>query len=982
MAATLSLLGIGNSMAQSAVVITTKEMAVEAGCQLTIDQLKNLSGTGAHFAFHTTQRTDWSKFDLSDTGQYTIDTDKLYTLTRGSNDDCIWVWNYDGALLTAAGNNTPCTWGDPSATGFDFYITECADGGYAGNYDHDKQFRLRHEPNGPNFRIHEHDFTTAAGDWTRYVAYGPFYVVKVQPTNHGAAMGNPVSMVCSQGEIALPLPNIEGYKPNPKTISVTVNADKTVEVEYSAYNPGTPSEVNLTPWPKDMSVFEGRYTLPDAYTISLAGVTRQTLADSLQAEALRFTSVIKTTTSKEGTISSDANAAITLRENSTVSPEGYNVEISENGINIEASTATGFYFGLQTIKKLLPANVMAGTAGTDGDAYDLPCLAINDEPRFPFRSFMLDCSRHFFTVEEIERMLDVMAIYKMNKFHWHLTDDQGWRAEIERYPLLTSIGATRSKNWTTPLRQVYGYWWTGEGTWDNNQYGPLYYSKKDMRHIVEYAAERHIEIIPEIEMPGHAVAALAAYPQYSCEPSRQYQVWTSGGISEEVMNVANPNTIEFLHNIIDEVCEIFPGQYFHIGGDECPTTKWTNNSDCQNLKNSQGFTYDREIQSYFINQISQYLKDRWNKRTIVWNESITAEHANLDLVAANKPLIMCWNPCQNGAARAASLGLDAVITEYHGNGGGYYINRKQSNDYGEPSGAGAGDDTVEGCYNYVPVPASVSAENATHYLGVQGTFWTEHVDSNEYLEYLALPRLICMAEAGWVNQDQKNWSSFVERLKLDSRILDLGNYVYARHWDPDYKHRTFVSPIADGTTLTFTNVDTNRGQCMSEKDGKLFAQDSKCINFVLEAVPGQANQYYIRSEKSGQYLHVDSYASNVIVTLSSSKTAWTFDEATIPGYVAICPVGNTTFAINNNANDKETKARLWTHTKDNTSSFWSIGLVGDADGNNVITIGDVTYTIGILHDVKQTNAAADADADGTVTADDVTSVANKVMEKH
>ena len=704
--------------------------------------------------------------------------------------------------------------------------------------------------------------------------------------------------------------------------------------------------VNLTPRPKSTLSYSGRLTLPQSFAVCVEGE----LPEGTSLEAERFVKALNASMKSHTITLTDKPEEALINVHpykgaaANVGDEGYRLVIKEDSVGIEALTATGYFNAFQSFKKMLPANVALGVEGKAGTGYFLPIVSITDQPRFAYRSFMLDCSRHFFSVEELKRMLDIMAIYKMNAFHWHLTDDQGWRAEVKKYPKLTQEGATRAKNRTTPIHMVDDYWWTGEGFMDNKTYGPYYYSQDDMREIVRYAAERHIEVIPEIEMPGHAVAALVAYPQYSCDPSKKLQVWTDGGVSTDVMNVANPATMQFLYDVIDEMCDIFPGRYFHIGGDECPTDAWKTNAECQKFMKDNNLANDREIQSFFINQISKYLLEKHNKRTIVWNEAITATNANTTMVKEYNPVIMCWVGAASAANKAANLGLDAIITEYHATGvqgasgaGGYYINRKQSADYGEPTGAGAGDDTVEGCYNYVPVPTSVSAANEPHYIGVQGTFWTEHVDSDEYLEYLALPRLICMAETGWSTQAKKSWKDFVDRMVRDTELLDLGGYIYGRHWMPDYQHRVFTNPIADGAILQFINKSDDRGdRCMADINGALLCMAPKCTNFVLEST-GKDGEYYIRSEESGKYLYAASIASGKEVTLDTKKTAWTFDETTIGGYVAICVASNKALAINNNASNFASKGRLYAHESGNGASFWKVECMGHVEPDHVET---------------------------------------------
>lgn len=678
----------------------------------------------------------------------------------------------------------------------------------------------------------------------------------------------------------------------------------------------------LIPAPKSAVVGDGEYALQNGFTIAVEKFSNADAQNVILADVARFITTVNNATGL-GCNATSAAGHITISDNSEVAPEGYILDITAEGVTVEASTADGVYYALQSIMRLLPPNVVLGKAGEEGVSYALPVARIEDEPRFGYRGFMLDVSRHFFTIEQVKKMIDLMAIYKMNVFHWHLTDDQGWRAEIKQYPLLTSKGAERKSSYDTPITKVEEngqVYWTGEGAQTNRKYGPFYYTQEEMRDVVRYAAERHIDVLPEVDMPGHFVAALAAYPQFSCHPSYAPEVWINGGISADVLNVANPEAVEFAKNIITELCDIFPYPYFHIGGDECPTTQWESNALCQQKLNQLGKTSYRALQTEFIREINEHLNSL-GKKMFCWNESITESGADLDLMKASGATIMCWNPCQSGAAKAASLGLNAIITEW--GSGCYYINRRQSSDYGEPTAAGSGADNVAATYNYVPVPANVSAQNAKYYIGVQGTFWAEHVSSNEYLEYLALPRFMCVAEAGWTPQELKNWPSFVRRMTLDTKMLDLGGYIYARHWMDDYIPRQAPqSVISAGSIVTFTNKSTDRGQCLADAAGTLNGQGTACTEWVLEAAP-TAGTYYIRSKVSGKYLYASNGNSGTMVTLSESKSVWAFDTTTIPGYVAICYNNTSGAAVNNNVSNT-TKTRLFAHGSGNGASFWAI----------------------------------------------------------
>ncbi|MBO7301174.1 MAG: family 20 glycosylhydrolase [Bacteroidaceae bacterium] len=713
---------------------------------------------------------------------------------------------------------------------------------------------------------------------------------------------------------------------NPTTWSGTTTPDGSRCLKiYEVENVKTESvkSLSLIPAPKSVSVGDGEFILNKGFTISVEKFSQSDEQNKVLADVARFITTVNVATELDCK-ASYATADIVIKENHNLAPEGYIMDITPKGVTVEASTSDGVYYAMQSLMRLLPPNVILGKKGDAGQVYALPVARIEDEPRFSYRGFMLDVSRHFFTIEQVKKMIDLMAIYKMNVFHWHLTDDQGWRAEIKQYPLLTSKGAERKSSYDTPITRVEEngqVYWTGEGAQTNRHYGPFYYTQEEMRDVVRYAAERHIDVLPEVDMPGHFVAALAAYPQYSCHPNQAPEVWTTGGVSTDVLNVANPETVQFAKNIITELCDIFPYPYFHIGGDECPTSQWESNALCQAKLSELGKNSYRALQTEFIREINEHLTTL-GKKIFCWNESITDAGADLDLMKGSGATIMCWTPCQSAAAKAAYLGLNAIITEY--GSGCYYINRRQSNDYGEPTAAGGGGDIVSATYNYVPVPSNVSAKDAKYYIGVQATFWTEHVSSNEYLEYLALPRFMCVAEAGWTPQEKKDWKSFVRRMTIDTKMLDLGEYIYARHWMDDYTPRQApaATGVVDGTVVTFTNKSTDRGdgRCLDDNNGTLTGQGTAGTKWTLEKAPTEGC-FYIRSNVSGNYLYAADGNSGTMVQLSTEKTEWAFDTSTLSGYVAICYNSVSGNAINNNVSNT-TFTRLFAHGSGNGASFW------------------------------------------------------------
>ena len=712
-----------------------------------------------------------------------------------------------------------------------------------------------------------------------------------------------------------------GTNPTTWAGTTTPNGSRRLKV-YLAENveKKTVKSLSLIPAPKTATVGEGEFVLKEGFTIAVGKFADSSEQSLVLADVVRLIATLNAATGL-GCKASEGEADIVIEENATLAPEGYTMEITKEGVTIQASTSDGVYYAMQSLMRLLPANVILGKPGDEGTVYALPVARIEDEPRFPYRGFMLDVSRHFFTIEQVKKMIDLMAIYKMNVFHWHLTDDQGWRAEIKQYPKLTTVGAERKSSYDTPITRIEEngqIYWTGEGAQTGRKYGPFYYTQEEMREVVRYAAERHIDVLPEVDMPGHFVAAMHAYPEYSCHPDYAPEVWINGGVSSDVLNVANPEAVQFAKNIITELCDIFPYPYFHIGGDECPTTQWESNALCQEKLKQLGKSSYRALQTEFIREINEHLATL-GKKIFCWNESVTDNGADLDLMKQSGATIMCWNPCQSGAAKAASLGLNAIITEW--GSGCYYINRRQSNDYGEPTAAGGGGDNVQATYNYMPVPTNVSADAAKYYIGVQATFWTEHVSSNEYLEYLALPRFMCVAEAGWTPQEKKDWRSFVHRMTIDTEMLDLGEYIYARHWMDDYVPRQApASTFTDGSIVTFTNKSVDRGQCLADDNGTLNGQGSACTQWTLEAASAEG-KFYLRSNESDKYLYAANGNSGTMVELSADKTEWAFDTSTIPGYVAICYNSTSGQAVNNNVANT-TKTRLFAHGSGNGASFW------------------------------------------------------------
>ena len=567
--------------------------------------------------------------------------------------------------------------------------------------------------------------------------------------------------------------------------------------------------VNLTPTPKEMRVNKGTYRLPAQFTI---GGTQ--LPDSIKAEAQKFVGDFNKSAS--GCTASFSNkkegVAIELVHNkalyATLGQEGYKLSVTANGIRLESATTTGFFYGFTSLKKLLPACVAAGVKDDKVTTYELPLVQITDRPRFPYRGFMLDVARHFFSVQEVKKMLDVMAIYKLNKFHFHLTEDQGWRWEVKKYPKLTKVGAVASNTYVTSME--HGAYWT------NQQYGPYFYTREELKEIVAYAAAKHIEVIPEIDMPGHFSAAMAAYPEFSCNPDGVHRVETWGGVFTDVLNVANPKAVRFVKDILDELMSIFPSKNVHIGGDECPTTAWEHNAECQAMYKNLNLTSYRQLQTHFIAEITDYLKSKGRKIS-VWNETVTEKGADLQLMKKTGATVYCWVPARKGAEIANSLGLPSIYTVY----GPYYINRAPRKEGWMKTLPGNGSDHLKATYEEQPTDFS-------HSIGVQGTFWTEHVATPDVMEFLALPRLIAVGEAGWSPQSKKNFDSFVQRMRADTTMLNYGGYSYDRAYLSENKvptmgNNTVAAPDAlpkNGQIYVVRNTVEGHTGAMLADDGQ------------------------------------------------------------------------------------------------------------------------------------------------------------------
>ncbi|MBR2227720.1 MAG: beta-N-acetylhexosaminidase [Bacteroidales bacterium] len=534
-----------------------------------------------------------------------------------------------------------------------------------------------------------------------------------------------------------------------KNILLTLLA---VVLVLSCRENGQPQPFSVIPMPNDVTLAEGSFNVAGA----LVSVDEN--LDEASAKAVKaFSETLETVTGKP--MNGKRGGVIRFGLNPNMGTEEYFLQVKPDGVNVEASAFGGFFYAIQTLKQMLPAEVYGNQKANA--AWLLPCVTILDAPRFDYRGIHMDPCRHFWSVEETKRYIDIAATYKLNRLHWHLTEDQGWRMEIKKYPKLTEVGAWRSG---TCIGKDFD-------SNDGIRYGG-FYTQDEMREIVAYAAERNITVIPEVDLPGHMVAALAAYPELGCTGG-PYEVWTRWGVSEDVLCVGKEETFTFLEDVLTEVMDIFPSEYIHIGGDECPKDRWRNCPLCQarikqlGLKAHDNFSAEEELQAYVTSRIQKFLNDH-GRKIIGWDEI-------LDGSLAPGATVMSWRGTEGGI-RAAELGFDVVMTPNSHMYIDYYQSRERDK---EPLCIG-GYVPVEKVYSYEPYEG-MTPGTEDHILGVQANLWTEYVTSPEFLEYMLLPRMCALSEVQWCNADRKDYTRFDSSLDHTFKMLDVMGYAYAKH---------------------------------------------------------------------------------------------------------------------------------------------------------------------------------------------------------
>ena len=536
-------------------------------------------------------------------------------------------------------------------------------------------------------------------------------------------------------------------------------------VSDKVYNQG----INLTPAPVSLQQQEGKFELTKSAVFKINGTEAGNVAAF-------FANKLKTSTGFELKMSeTEGNIAINVDPALEMNAEGYKLNVTPAGIEINAKTEAGAFYGMQTVLQLLPAEVESkSVVKTD---WTMPCVTIEDAPRFAYRGVHLDPCRHFQTVDEVKKQLDVMAMLKINRMHWHLTEDQGWRLEIKKYPKLTEVGAVRTE---------------GEGFTHGG-----FYTQEEAKEIVAYAAERHITVIPELETPGHELAAIAAYPHLSCtgEEVEPRIIW---GVEDLVMCPGKGDMFPFLEDVVKEMVEIFPSEYFHIGGDECPKGSWKKCPDCQKLIRQEklqakdGHSAEERLQSWVIGKMEVMLA-KYGKKIIGWDEILEGG-------LSPNATVMSWRGEEGGIASALQS-HDVIMTP---GGNGMYLDHYQGDSKIEPVTIG-GYTTLEKTYSYNPVPDTLVAMNKAHHiLGVQVNTWSEYMYTNEIREYMMYPRTVALAEIAWTPVEKKDYKDFERRINNAYVRLD-GQGMYYHIPQPEQPNGScnFVA-FVDEVTIPFT----------------------------------------------------------------------------------------------------------------------------------------------------------------------------------
>lgn len=548
-------------------------------------------------------------------------------------------------------------------------------------------------------------------------------------------------------------------------ISACVNPYKNSQNKISDYP--------IIPKPQSLEISQGRFLITPQTKIS--GTS------DLENEGQYLASFLTLNTKMNIPFVTQSSGTIELKIDKNIKEdEGYLLSVTSDKILISGKNSKGVFYGIQTLRQLLPASLEAGKSSTD--KITIPAVTIKDNPRFSYRGMHLDVGRHIFPVSFVKKYIDLIALHKMNTLHWHLTEDQGWRIEIKKYPKLTEIGSKRYGTITGHFHQETGN--------DETEYGG-FYTQEEVKDIVKYATQRHITVIPEIELPGHASAAIASYPFLSCFPDEPIFVTNNmgskagkeaqakgspkivqetWGVFDDVFCAGNEKTFTFLEDVLAEIIPLFPSEYVHIGGDECPKSNWQRCPACQKRMKDNKLANAHELQSYFIQRMEKYLNAK-GKKIIGWDEILEGG-------LAPNATVMSWRG-EKGGIEAAKQHHSVIMTP----GTHCYFDKYQvdKQDYAKEPLAIGGFISVEKVYSYDPTPDALTAEEKKYILGAQGNVWTEYMDTTNYVEYMVLPRMSALSEVVWTPKENKNWTDFKVRLNTMKLHYDALGVNYAKH---------------------------------------------------------------------------------------------------------------------------------------------------------------------------------------------------------
>lgn len=590
------------------------------------------------------------------------------------------------------------------------------------------------------------------------------------------------------------------------------------------------NEYNIIPLPQKVIPQKGKFVINEKTTISFKEeeAAIKSIAQDLQ-KAIQQATGLRLNITGKGENNIQVNSIQFQIDKSLSKEEGYALICTPKQIVIKAQKPIGLFYGFQTLMQLFPPQLEKGS-----NSIVIPSVEISDNPRFSYRGIHLDVSRHFFDVATIKELIDQLAYYKINYFHWHLTDDQGWRIEIKQYPKLTEVGAFRNGT-------LIGHYNDQPHQFDGKRYGD-FYTQEEIREVVRYAQDRFITIIPEIEMPGHAQAVLAAYPELGCDDG-QYEVWQKWGISDNVF-CPKEETFEFLENVLEEVMDLFPGQYIHVGGDECPKIKWKESAFCQDLMKKEELKDEHELQGYFIRRMEDYILSK-GRKIIGWDEIMEG-----NLISKNAT-IMSWRGIEGGI-EAAKLGHSVVMTPTSH----CYFDYYQSDHPDEPLAIG-GFTPLKKVYEYNPIPEELNEQQSQYILGAQGNLWTEYIPTTSKLHYMLFPRLCALAETVWTNESNKNFETFVDRLpthlnRLESLGIRPANHLY----DLNSSVKPSVAPSNGRVSVSFETL-SKEAQIYYTLGGSPVNLQSTLYKqaFYLSSDTEINAQSYLMGEKTGRAFH-------------------------------------------------------------------------------------------------------------------------------